>query len=65
MTCCTYNYYWVYLHMFCYVILLHTRLQDSYIIDNGEAGVWVWNGKQASKQERSEAMRNAVVSPSM
>ena len=51
--------------MFCYVILLHTRLQDSYIIDNGEAGVWVWNGKQASKQERSEAMRNAVVSPSM
>ena len=35
--------------------------QDSYIIDNGEAGVWVWNGKQASAQERKEAMRNAVV----
>ncbi|KAF6030460.1 qua [Bugula neritina] len=34
--------------------------EDSYIIDNGEAGVWVWNGKRASKQERSEAMRNAV-----
>ena len=36
--------------------------QDSFIIDNGEAGVWVWNGKKASKRERSEAMRNAVVS---
>ncbi|XP_067943268.1 advillin-like isoform X3 [Watersipora subatra] len=34
--------------------------KDSFIVDNGEAGVWVWNGKQASKQERSEAMRNAV-----
>lgn len=43
-------------------LVMFLLLQDSYIVDNGEAGVWVWNGKQASKQERSEAMRNAVVS---
>lgn len=43
-------------------ISFYYSLKDSFIIDNGEAGVWVWNGKGASKQERKEAMRNAVVS---
>lgn len=33
--------------------------QNSYIIDNGEAGIWVWVGKKASMKERTEAMRNA------
>ncbi|XP_014681029.1 PREDICTED: villin-1-like isoform X2 [Priapulus caudatus] len=32
---------------------------DSFIIDNGAAGIWVWVGKEATKKERSEAMRNA------
>ncbi|KAG1662657.1 Villin-1 [Nymphon striatum] len=32
---------------------------DSYIIDNGPAGIWVWVGKKASHKERTEAMRNA------
>ncbi|XP_029846708.2 advillin [Ixodes scapularis] len=33
--------------------------QDSYIVDNAEAGIWVWVGKKASHKERTEAMRNA------
>jgi len=32
---------------------------DSFIIDNGSQGVWVWIGKKASSKERIEAMRNA------
>ena len=35
--------------------------QESYIIDNGSNGVWAWIGKNSSKKERSEAMRNALV----
>lgn len=34
-------------------------MQDSFIIDNGVHGVWVWIGKRASPKERIEAMRNA------
>ena len=30
-------------------------------MDNGEAGVWVWCGKQASKHEKKEAVNNAAV----
>lgn len=33
--------------------------QDSFIIDNGANGIWVWIGKHASSKERVEAMRNA------
>ena len=33
--------------------------KDSFIIDNGSFGIWVWVGKKASKAERMEAMRNA------
>jgi len=33
---------------------------DSYIVDNGANGIYVWVGKSASKQERSEAMRNGL-----
>lgn len=33
---------------------------DSFIIDNGLAGAWVWIGKKASVKEKKEAMRNAV-----
>jgi len=32
---------------------------DSYLIDNGNFGIWVWIGKRASQGERREAMRNA------
>ena len=32
---------------------------DSYLIDNGNYGIWVWIGKRASLGERREAMRNA------
>ncbi|XP_049830670.1 villin-1 isoform X1 [Schistocerca gregaria] len=32
---------------------------DSFIIDNGQYGIWVWIGKKASQKERSEAMANA------
>lgn len=32
---------------------------DSYIVDNGNSGIWVWVGKKASQKERTEAMRNA------
>lgn len=34
--------------------------EDSFIIDNGLAGAWVWIGKKASAKEKQEAMRNAV-----
>jgi len=34
-------------------------VQDSFIVDNGAKGVWVWIGKKASSKERIEAMRNA------
>ena len=30
-------------------------------MDNGEAGVWVWCGRQASKQDKLEAVNNAAV----
>ncbi|MPC13488.1 Gelsolin [Portunus trituberculatus] len=32
---------------------------DSFIIDNGSDGIWVWVGKKATKKEREEALRNA------
>ena len=32
---------------------------DAFIIDNGILGIWVWIGKRATKQERTEAMANA------
>ncbi|XP_037091154.1 advillin-like [Pollicipes pollicipes] len=32
---------------------------DSFIVDNGDQGIWVWVGKRASAKERSEGMRNA------
>lgn len=36
-------------------------LKDSFIVDNGKAGIWVWIGKKSSQKERQEAMRNALV----
>ena len=30
-------------------------------MDNGEAGVWVWCGRRASKREKQEAVNNAAV----
>lgn len=41
--------------------LLQTDLDsnDSFIIDNGQCGIWVWVGKKATKKEREEALRNA------
>ncbi|KAK7083781.1 hypothetical protein SK128_018797, partial [Halocaridina rubra] len=35
------------------------KSNDSYIVDNGSQGIWVWVGKKASKKEREEALRNA------
>ncbi|XP_076064195.1 advillin-like isoform X2 [Oratosquilla oratoria] len=32
---------------------------DSFIVDNGRDGIWVWVGKRATAKERQEAMRNA------
>ncbi|XP_043192707.1 advillin-like [Amphibalanus amphitrite] len=32
---------------------------DTFIIDNGEQGIWVWVGRRATHKERAEAMRNA------
>ena len=34
------------------------KSDDSYLIDNGSHGIWVWIGKKASLGERREAMRN-------
>ena len=34
------------------------KSDDSYLIDNGSFGIWVWIGKRASQGERREAMRN-------
>lgn len=33
--------------------------KDTFIVDNGSFGIWVWVGKRASPNERTEAMRNA------
>ena len=51
-------------HIFFFIIggpLEQSDLQskDSFIIDNGAFGLWVWVGKKASSAERTEAMRNA------
>ncbi|KAH9498780.1 hypothetical protein Btru_005123 [Bulinus truncatus] len=34
---------------------------DSFIIDNGPSGAWLWIGRKASQKEKKEAMRNAVI----
>lgn len=36
-------------------------IKDSFIIDNGKAGIWVWIGRKSGIKERQEAMRNALV----
>lgn len=33
--------------------------QDSYIVDRGSLGVWVWLGRLVGERDRVEAMRNA------
>ncbi|KAK8742675.1 hypothetical protein OTU49_001619 [Cherax quadricarinatus] len=33
--------------------------KDSFIVDNGQDGIWVWVGKKATRKEREEALRNA------
>lgn len=33
--------------------------KDSFIVDNGPDGIWVWVGKKATQKERDEALRNA------
>lgn len=33
---------------------------DCFIVDSGEAGVWVWCGRQASKLEKRESVNNAA-----
>ena len=41
--------------------LKHSDLDsnDAFIVDNGILGIWVWIGRRATKQERTEAMANA------
>ena len=41
--------------------MLFFYFQDCFIVDNGEAGIWVWTGKRASPKERRESMTNAMV----
>jgi len=33
---------------------------DCFIVDNGDAGLWVWCGRKASPREKKEAMTNAL-----
>ncbi|OQV19146.1 Villin-1 [Hypsibius exemplaris] len=33
--------------------------KDSFIVDNHASGIWVWIGKKATTNERTEALRNA------
>ncbi|WAR10094.1 AVIL-like protein [Mya arenaria] len=40
--------------------MAESEIKDSYIIDNGAAGIWAWIGKNSTKKEKSEAMRNAL-----
>ena len=35
--------------------------KDSFIIDNGRLGIYVWSGRKCYPKERQEAMRNALV----
>ena len=35
--------------------------EDSFIIDNGKSGIYVWSGRKCNPKERQEAMRNALV----
>ena len=35
------------------------KSEDSFLVDNGNYGIWVWIGRRASEGERREAMRNA------
>lgn len=35
--------------------------EDSFIIDNGKSGIYVWSGRKCNTKERQEAMRNALV----
>lgn len=44
---------------FSLIVLL---FQDCYILDQRGSSVMVWKGKQASKEERREALNRAVVS---
>lgn len=41
------------------VLNLATVLQDSYIVDHGSVGVWVWLGRLVGERDRLEALRNA------
>ena len=46
--------------LFLVFIYLQFSLKDSYIVDNGRIGIWVWIGRKSSGKERQEAMRNAL-----
>ena len=35
--------------------------QDTFIVDNGDAGIWVWCGRKSNPKEKKEAMANAAV----
>lgn len=39
--------------------LLIGILQDVFIVDQENNGIWVWVGKRVSEKEKSEALRNA------
>jgi hypothetical protein len=41
--------------------MIQYLIQESFIIDNGKAGIWVWIGKKSGPKERQESMRNALV----
>jgi len=44
-------------------VLFHCSVcQDTFIVDNGDAGIWVWCGRKSNPKEKKEAMANATVS---
>lgn len=36
-------------------------VQDAFIVDTGRGGIFAWLGKEATKQEKKAAFKNAVV----
>lgn len=46
-------------HIFYFTSFYFIFLKNSYIVDKYGTTIWIWVGKNASKKERIEAIRNA------
>ena len=42
-------------------VLLHKATQDAFIVDTGSGGIFAWVGKNATRDEKKAAFKNAVV----